>query len=399
MRSGSFGIVALTVVLTVAPPVAHAVERVGGRAPAYLPSADCRPVDSPVDDAADAFQAPEAHVVKVVYAHTSDAPNEFTTAYPSLAQAVRDMVEYVYVESGGRKSIRFDLGTPAGRDCPDVQSVALPNPSSYYDPDNVSTARQKVVADLQPRLGAQPGQRNFLIFVDGAPNNFRAANTFPSPADDSAVGASWQVGGYSSVIFDNPFSIGLSQAFGKIGVHELFHAFGAVQASAPNYGGGGHCVERHDLMCDPAFAGPVACEFRGYPTISWTTPEGRLDCNGDDYFNPAPPPGSYLDGHWNTYNSPFLCVVGTCAPDNVAPRTRIKGPKRTSNRTPRFRLQSNEKRVEFSCAIDRRRPRPCAARYTPARLTAGRHRLRAVAKDAAGNADRSAAIKRFRILG
>jgi hypothetical protein len=402
LRRRSIGLVVAGVVLI--GPLALAadlgianVHRVDGSAPAYLPNPDCAATDTPLDDAADSFQPPEAHVVKVVYAHASDAPNQFAQVYPSLAQGVRDIVEYVYVESGERKSIRFDLGTPAGLDCLDAQRISLPNPASYYDPDNVSSARQKVVADLQPRLGAQPGQRNFLVFVDGVPNNFRAANTFPSPADDSVAGPSWQVGGYYSVIFDNPFTFGLSQAFGKIGVHELFHTFGAVQASAPHHGGGGHCVERQDLMCDPGFGGPVLCDFGDYPTISWETPQGRLDCGGDDYFNPAPAPGSYLATHWNTFNSPFLCPVGTCVPDNVAPETRIKGPKRTSDRTPRFRLRSDEDGVEFACKLDRRRLRPCGPRYAPPRLAAGRHKLRATATDAAGNEDQSAAVKRFKV--
>ena len=336
-------------------------------------------------------------MVKVVYAHASDAPNQVAEVYPSLAQGVRDIVEYVYVESGERKSVRFDLGTAAGLDCLDVQRISLPHPAAYYDPDNVSTARQKVVADLQPVLGAQPGQRNFLVFVDGAPNDFRSAITFPSPADDSPAGPSWQVGGFYSVIFDNPFTSGLSQAFGKVGVHELFHAFGAVQDSAPHYGGGGHCIERQDLMCDPGFGGPVVCDFRDYPTISWETSQGRLDCGGDDYFNPAPGPGSYLATHWNTYNSPFLCPVGTCVPDNVAPETKIKGPKRTSDRTPRFRLRSDEEGAGFACRLDRGRFRPCDSRYSPSRLAIGRHKLRATSIDAAGNEDQTAAVKRFKV--
>jgi hypothetical protein len=387
MRGGVIGLLLSGVVMVSSPAPSQGAydlgainARVGGEAPTYLPDAACAPTATPLDDAAHSYQPPEAHVVKVIYAHASDAPDQLAEIYPSLAQGVRDIVEYVYVESDDRKSIRFDLGTADGLDCVDVQDIALPHPASYYDPDNVSTARQKVVADLQPGLGAQPGQRNFLVFVD------------------SPDGPSWQVGGYYSVMFDNQFTFGLAQTFGKVGVHELFHGFGAVQASAPHYGGGGHCSERQDLMCDPAFEGPELCDFGDYPTISWQGAQGGLDCGRDDYFNPAPEPGSYLATHWNTYNSPFLCLAGTCAPDNVAPETKIKGPKRTFDRTPRFRLSADDDGVEFACGLDGRRLRACGSRYSTSRLATGRHKLRAVAIDAAGNEDQTAAVKRFKVV-
>ena len=382
-------------IFAVAPATAQAAD---GAAPAYLPDPGCAPSPTPLDDAEDAYHPADAHVVKVIYAHASDAADDFGAIYPKLAQGVRDMVEYVYVESGEAKSIRFDLGTAAGLDCVDVQAVGLPHPAAYYDPDNATAARQKVVDDLQPLLGLQPGQRDFLVFVDGVAN-VRAGITGPSPADDSPAGLSWQVGGYYSVVFDNPFSFDLSQAFGRLGLHELFHAFGAVQPSAPHHGGGRHCVERQDLMCDPGFAGPLVCDYRDYPTIDWDTPEGRLDCGGDDYFNPSPAPGSYLATHWNTYNSPFLCAVGTCAPDNVAPRTQIKGPKRTSDRTPKFKLRADEDAVEFDCKVDRGRFRSCDPRFKPKRLDNGRHKLKAVATDSAGNEDPSPALRRFKVTG
>lgn len=398
--TGAFVVVLLAVAAAPASATGHAdAKRGGGAGPGYLPDPDCAPVESSLDDAGSAYQPPDAHVIKIVYAHASDAPDRFAEVYPSLAQGVRDMVEYVYTESGQRKSIRFDLGTAAGLDCVDVQAIALPNPASFYDPDNVTAARQKVVADLGPRLGVQPGERNLLVFADGVPNNFRSANTGPAPADDSPAGASWQVGGYSAVIFDNAFTGGVSQAFGKVGVHELFHTFGAVQASAPHYGGGGHCLERQDLMCDPGFNGPLLCDSRDYPSISWTTAQGRLDCNGDDYFSPAPEPGSYLATHWNTYNSPFLCPIGTCVPDNVAPQTKIKGPRRTTDRTPSFKLRSPEQGAEFLCKLDRGRRRDCGSRFAARRLDLGRHKLKATATDAAGNADPTPAVKRFTVVG
>jgi hypothetical protein len=38
------------------------------------------------------------------------------------------------------------------------------------------------------------------------------------------------------------------------------------------------------------------------------------DCGRDDYFNPAPAPGSYLATHWNTYDSAFLAPCAEIVP-------------------------------------------------------------------------------------
>jgi hypothetical protein len=386
------GLVSALILLCASPAAGG---RVAGAAPAYLPNERCLPFDIPTDDAANAYQPPGAHVIKVIYAHASDSPNSVHLRYPDLAEGVRDMVEYVYLESGDRKSIRFDLGTAAGPDCLDVQRVSLPNPASYYDRNNVTAAGQKVEADVRARLGPQPGFRNYIVFADGVPNDFRSAIADGQPGADSPDGAAFQGGNRFAVIFDNDFTFGLATAFARVGAHELWHLLGAVQPSAPHHGGGSHCTERNDLMCDPAFGGSQLCPSRDYTT---TVEDRPLDCGRDDYFNPAPAPGSYLATHWNTYNSFFLCPIGTCVPDNIDPETEIRGPRETTDRTPTFRLRSDEKGVEFNCKLDRRRLRPCEKRYVAPRLAPGRHKLKAEAVDAAGNDDRIPALHIFRIV-
>jgi len=78
--------------------------------------------------------------------------------------------------------------------------------------------------------------------------------------------------------------------------HELMHALGSVQPSAPHAGGNMHCTDHEDMMCGAA--GTSVC-----PRAEWD----RYDCNKDDYFNPGPVgAGSYLASHWNTAYSLFL---------------------------------------------------------------------------------------------
>jgi hypothetical protein len=79
------------------------------------------------------------------------------------------------------------------------------------------------------------------------------------------------------------------------------HNLGAVQNSAPNWNGVGHCLDDTDRMCYDQFqAGfvfnPTAC----------LSHERLFDCNHDDYFHTAPAAGSYLDTHWNTADSAYL---------------------------------------------------------------------------------------------
>ena len=83
------------------------------------------------------------------------------------------------------------------------------------------------------------------------------------------------------------------------------------------------------------------------------------------------------------------------------PVTSLRGkpPKRGTDRTPTFRFESSEPNSTFRCRIDHKRFRRCRSPFTLKRLHPGVHTFRVKAVDATGNADRTPAKYRFRILG
>jgi hypothetical protein len=83
------------------------------------------------------------------------------------------------------------------------------------------------------------------------------------------------------------------------------------------------------------------------------------------------------------------------------PVTRLRGkpPRRGTDRTPTFRFASSEPNSTFRCRIDQKRFRRCRSPFTVKRLRPGVHTFRVKAVDSTGNADRTPAKYRFRILG
>ena len=97
-------------------------------------------------------------------------------------------------------------------------------------------------------------------------------------------------------------------------LHELMHNLGGVQNTAVHSSKGGHCIDEWDVMC--------YSDYPKYPAMQILCPDkanyqNRIDCNNDDYFNPLPPPGSYLDTHWNTADSVFLQTGPALCPESA----------------------------------------------------------------------------------
>jgi hypothetical protein len=262
--------------------------------------------------------------IKVVYAYAgvSDRFSLFASAIQRYTKAAAAKVAL-----SSDKTLRLDRGSSCGNAFLDIQTVALGHPASFY-----ATNPDSVLADAASHLPDRRGV-NYLVFVDlGLSRLGPAAGTWErddSPwATNAANGAghsryAYLEGGAADDFFG---SDQLAGQYADQVLHEVLHTLGAVQPSAPHFSGGAHCYELYDVMCytpkdDAADPEPYLhhCDIAGDPP----NPGKPLDCGGDDYFNASPAPGSYLAGHWNLYNSAFLCHVARCNRAAVAPTARL----------------------------------------------------------------------------
>ena len=109
-----------------------------------------------------------------------------------------------------------------------------------------------------------------------------------------------------------------------VGLHELFHEFGAVEKAEPHppfATEGRHCIDGLDVMCyedhTGSFGGGGYTETHCPESEGFLTPTGiPLDCHYDTYFNAAAPAGSWLASHWNVAEpeDPYLATLPTKPP-------------------------------------------------------------------------------------
>jgi hypothetical protein len=261
---------------------------------------------------------------KVVYAYAADRPDRFAGWMHALQADVAVAQRFLSAQDGGTKALRFDMGTRCGPQFVDVQTVQLPGPRSSYA-DNFGA----IAGAVQRALGAASGPRDAIVLADGlsgGAQEYGLGETVMGPSGETPGAANvHNRGGFTAVLFSRDGAAAPGAA--KWGwwpegfLHEMTHNLGAVQwgaphsteppgQSLPNYG---HCWQGADVMCyveDAGAAHPMQQDCAGLPGA---IPQS-YDCGRDDYFNPAPAPGSYLATHWNTYDSAFLAGCGEIAP-------------------------------------------------------------------------------------
>jgi hypothetical protein len=176
-----------------------------------------------------------------------------------------------------------------------------------------------VISSLTDRQGHGLGAADFdaprftyVVFVDNVTCCYGPAGQGTIYYDDRADPA----GNVNNLLLAGPrFAMveigGTPSAGAYIFLHEVGHTLGAVQDSAPHSSGAGHCYTGADVMCyadgGPWFQGGGSME-----SVCPPMPDGQrpFDCEGGDYYELDPAPGSYLDAHWNTADSGWLTRPG-----------------------------------------------------------------------------------------
>ena len=302
--------------------------------PDALPYDWCGDARTTDDTARDALPASSPRF-KIVYAHPADRPDRFAEWRDALQGNVALIQRFLASQSGGAKALRVDMGTSCGAQFVDIQVVHLTGPRSLYV-DNFSA----IVREVEPRLGQTGGPRNAVILADtlngGGYDYGLGENVLGTAGDRHGAANVHNYGGFASVLFSRDGlpapGAGARNWWPEGFLHEMSHNLGAVQWTAPhstqpagfNLPRYGHCWQGADVMCYTEDAGAAHAMQYDCPRVGGAIPQA-YDCGRDDYFNPAPPAGSYLATHWNVYDSAFLAPCAQVAPacgggtDGLAP--------------------------------------------------------------------------------
>lgn len=243
--------------------------------------------------------------IKFVYAYPADRPNRSGQIARMLQATAREVGLFIASEAGGRKTIRFDLGTRCGPRYLDIATVRLAKPRAAYIRGS-QVRSDDIRAEVLRSLGLASGPRNYLVYVDnlidgasfGQAEGIFTGGDEPGPDNPNNAG-----GRFGYVWNEDGATLDLADTAHLV-LHEVSHTLGAVQVSAPNTTGSGHCRDATDVMCY-SDGGPRGGVFSACTPLRGVISE-RFDCNKDDYFNPAPAKDSYLARHWNVYDSAFL---------------------------------------------------------------------------------------------
>jgi hypothetical protein len=102
-----------------------------------------------------------------------------------------------------------------------------------------------------------------------------------------------------------------------------------------------------------------------------------------------------------TSSGVFQTTAGPSSGDTTPPNTKItKEPKNRLKRSKaKYKFTSTEPGSTFVCRFDKKKPKPCdAGKFKAKHLDDGKHKFRVYAVDPAGNADRTPAKDKFKVV-
>jgi chitodextrinase len=252
--------------------------------------------------------APGERGYVLVYARPLDVTSRLNEIAPLLRQEVYKMSAFLDAESqsidprhGKRLPLRCEGGTPT------VLPATIPAVGSG------GLVFETVVDNLR-ELGysynSTSATDRYIVYLD-APSAAGAAGTghiFDDPRA-STLNSNNKGGTYA---VEYRWAQGGGVPHWDVLLHEVMHTMGGIPNAAPNASGNGHCNDGLDVMC----------YADGGRTSSYTAgscSSKLLDCGRNDYFNPAPPTGSYLAGNWNVAHSNNLWLQHRQTGDGIAP--------------------------------------------------------------------------------
>jgi len=294
--------------------------------PQYLPTTWCGTRLTSNDTAHAAFPATQKQI-KVVYAYALGAADKSAQWRDALQANVSRIEQFLTLQTGGRRALRFDMGTECGPQYVDIQVVELPQAQAYYLDDFYAVAD-----DVRAAIGDD--SRDVFVLADnltaGGYGVYGTGEVMPDE-DRPDAGNAHNFGQLTAIMWTLLNTVPNPTVWQPtVMLHEITHNLGAVQWSAPHTthppgdmtGTYAHCWDGEDVMCYEDGDDMV------HPYVPTVCPLGdgpipqTYDCGRDDYFNPDPAPGSYLATHWNVYNSAFMapCTqLGKACGDTVVP--------------------------------------------------------------------------------
>lgn len=245
--------------------------------------------------------------VVFLYGHVAGTPWRYSEVMPQLRSIIRRMnykIGSAAAASGGAAPvIRTPCMLENGSWVPWVGGFTNNPGSSSGAPAHSFQDIKESLLESYPEYGNDGSPIKYVVFYD--------SNLPPYAGQGEGYFNSYNRWDNPNATYSTMAYVVSSYWATHVTMHEMFHAFGAVQFTAPHSNWIAHCNDGGDVMCydqqgqPGAYPGPYD-DYR----CSYTEEAGYvpLDCKYDTYFDAQTPPGSYLGDNWNTGApvNPFL---------------------------------------------------------------------------------------------